>query len=75
VVDVIVQYVQKEYDRQQALQRFVDSAEWVLDFLHQYPPHFSDGKSMATDIGEGLSDLYQSMQAVKADLQQQQQAA
>lgn len=35
--------------------KLVEDAQALLDFLDQYPPHFSDGKSMYTDI-HGYTD-------------------
>lgn len=47
------------------VQRLVQNADWVLDFLEQYEPHFADGKSMATDLGEGLRELQEAVDDVK----------
>lgn len=47
------------------VQRLVQNAEWVLQFLEQYPPHFSDGKSMETDLGDGLRELQEAAEDVK----------
>lgn len=47
------------------VQRLVQDAEWVLQFLEQYPPHFSDGKSMETDLGDGLHQLQEAVDDVK----------
>ena len=48
-----------------SLERLVQNGEWVLEFLEKYPPHFSDGKSMETDLGEGLQELQKAIEAVK----------
>jgi len=47
------------------VQRLIQNADWVLQFLDQYPPHFSDGKSMETDLGEGLRELQEAVEDVK----------
>jgi len=47
------------------VEKLVENIEWVLQFLTEYPPHFSDGKSMSTDLGEGLAQLEESLAPVK----------
>ena len=43
----------------------------MLNFLDQYPPHFSDGKSMATDLGPGLACLRAEIEKLAAKPKQQ----
>ena len=40
--------------------RLVEAADGVVQFLEQYPPHFHDGRSMWTDFHEYLNELRES---------------
>ena len=49
----------------ESVAQLIQSAEWVLQFFEQYPPYFSDGQSMETDLGEGLRELQKAVDNVK----------
>jgi len=49
----------------ESVAQLIQSAEWVLQFLEQYPPYFSDGRSMETDLGGGLLELQKAVDNVK----------
>lgn len=53
---------------QDSLRKLLQDAEWVLEFLEQYPPHFRDGRSMDTDLGDGLSELAQSVERIREEI-------
>jgi hypothetical protein len=68
IVDVVVKYVEREHKRTARVRQLIKDAEWVVDFLEQHPPHFSDGRSMETDLGKGLNMLAASLRSAKSQL-------
>ena len=66
VLGVIVTYVDDEYKRHhKPVHDLIESAQWVLDFLEKYPPHFQDGKSMNTDLCAGIDALETAIKRAK----------
>lgn len=65
VIDVILKFCEHKQKGSSDVRKLVDNAEFVLSFLDQHPPHFSDGKSMETDLGAGLGNLRKYVDRVK----------